>query len=99
MASERDLKSLGLVLVFVRQHFSSLKEEFERMKRELWEWNSEAERQLKHLPVNYGILLRQASVLQGLQAVSPHFNHCLQSALEDARSRRPNDGLYVSLSA
>ena len=36
------------------------------MQKAVSEWNSEAKRSTSHLPVNFEILLKQASVLQGL---------------------------------
>ena len=86
---ERLLRSL-------RDHFKSLEEDWEQMKIAIFEWNSEAQRLSSHVPVNFEILLKQASVLQGLLAAAPGFAQCLEKALVEARDRRPSDSVYES---
>jgi hypothetical protein len=49
-----------------RKHHCRLEEDWEQMQKAVSEWNSEAKRSTSHLPVNFEILLKQASVLQGL---------------------------------
>ncbi|CAJ1459593.1 unnamed protein product [Effrenium voratum] len=99
MAEAQDLSRLGFVMVSLRHRLSRLEDDWEQMKGAVAEWNSEAERQSLHLPINFGILLKQASVLLGLLSASPGFDSCLGRALEDARRLRPSEALYQSSSA
>ncbi|CAJ1340285.1 unnamed protein product, partial [Effrenium voratum] len=96
MAEAQDLSRLGFVMVSLRHRLSRLEDDWEQMKGAVAEWNSEAERQSLHLPINFGILLKQASVLLGLLSASPGFDSCLGRALEDARRLRPSEALYQS---
>eukprot|EP00435_Cladocopium_sp_Y103_P018211 s109_g4.t1 len=96
MATAKDLRSLGFVLLSLRNQLTRLEEDWEQMQKAVSEWNSEAKRSTSHLPVNFEILLRQASVLQGLLAAAPGFGHCLARSLDLARSQRPSDDLYRS---
>ena len=41
--------------------------EWAEMQKALGDWRSEAERQARHLPINHGILLKQAQVLHQMQ--------------------------------
>eukprot|EP00439_Symbiodinium_sp_Y106_P031824 s3068_g3.t2 len=94
-AAPLDLHKLGEVLVALRLRLDGLLAEWAEMQKALGDWRSEAERQARHLPINHGILLKQAQVLHQMLSLLPRFDQCLRSCI--ARVRRPADDYYSAL--
>ncbi|CAK9035021.1 unnamed protein product [Durusdinium trenchii] len=92
MAAEDNLGLLHLL----RDYLKGLEEDWKQMSLAVVEWNGEAQRVASHVPVNFQILLKQASVLQGLLAASPGFAECLEHVLREARQSRPSNSVYES---
>ncbi|CAE7211809.1 unnamed protein product [Symbiodinium sp. CCMP2592] len=94
-AAPLDLQKLGEVLVALRLRMDRLLADWAEMQLALRDWRSEAERQARHLPINHGILLKQAQVLHQMLSLLPGFDQCLRNSI--ARVRRPADEYYSAL--
>ncbi|CAE7384478.1 unnamed protein product [Symbiodinium sp. CCMP2456] len=94
-AEPLDLQKLGEVLVALRVRIDRLVADWAEMQLALRDWRSEAERQARHLPINHGILLKQAQVLHQMLSLLPHFDQCLRNCI--ARVRRPADEYHSAL--
>ncbi|CAE7037349.1 unnamed protein product [Symbiodinium natans] len=89
-----DLQRLGEVLVNLRGRIDRLAADWADMQLALRDWSSEAQRQAQHIPINHGILWRQAFVVLNMLSALPSFDGCLHGL---AQSKRPRDRYLSAL--